>query len=835
MDFCILNDKYIKKLQNVEINVNSPVFDKIVYKIENGKIVNNKILIKDNIFYWFYFVKENNFIYICYLKSQDGLSWHGCNNTIDNIKNVVLKLNTQYINIFIDNKNNFNIIYTLLDKKNRVKYGIFTSDDGDSWSVKNTDIGLIDSIGLIHDIIWDNKEKYTVYFSNDIQFHENSIVSGINLYSCEIFELKDIKSALDSKKLIVETKDRIYNAISFNFIDVNMYIFNLYSNLNIYLYIDSKLSSQVYKYYENIMPILGGIVKSIDSYDYSYMSIESNCLIMARNIQGRIVNLSSLHNKPGVIETSLIQFSESMKLFINTEVISDIYVSLKHEDNKIYENYLFNSSINNYIIIHSPEVLKLSFEINNNKIYSFSLNEDISSSFIYNNLAKVAVCLSCHKSYIHFLKSLIPQIDDQGEIGCKILAYDGNLGDLEGLVGNDWTILNGKYGGPSPGRNAGLDFALKNNCDFIVYFDADNIMHSGYIIELIKTMLIADDNCAVVYPEIQYLYQNGNTRLLNIPEYDSIKLFDNNYIDTASCWRIASIHEIGGWKILPCLEDWDLACRLINAGWTAKKSDAVLTMRQGHDNRTARALTDIDKKLESLWSFRRLAVVSLLAGRQTTFEIWKNWILNADIPDYTSLYIVDNSRDRKFGQDLSKFLTSLGGRYKEIHLFTDDREPLSSSEEDIYRHIGLLYNIVFGKIGTEPLIMTLEDDVEPPINAIKLLHSQMQDNKTIGAVGGVYRCPHSINLACAAYSFDKWENCPGFESVKGINQCGFIGGGCTLYKTSAVKSSLPLVTTIKPNLLGWDANLSMKIRSLGYKILLDGNVYCKHHIHGVIK
>lgn len=150
-------------------------------------------------------------------------------------------------------------------------------------------------------------------------------------------------------------------------------------------------------------------------------------------------------------------------------------------------------------------------------------------------------------------------------------------------------------------------------------------------------------------------------------------------------------------------------------------------------------------------------------------------------------------------------------------------------QKEKHYHVANLYNQIFPLINDD-FILTLEDDVVPPLNGLRLLADFVSLPTKIGAIGGIYPSPIDENSATASFSFDKWDNNVPLSKIdtKPMN-VGFIGGGFTLWSNAAIKSVLPAKVKIdNSGLKGWDNNFSLEIRQNGYEIYLHNNVICEH-------
>src|SRR5262249_47649010 len=131
-------------------------------------------------------------------------------------------------------------------------------------------------------------------------------------------------------------------------------------------------------------------------------------------------------------------------------------------------------------------------------------------------------------------------------------------------------------------------------------------------------------------------------------------------------------------------------------------------------------------------------------------------------------------------------------------------------------------------------IFTLEDDIEPPLDAARKLCMELgwRSWGNIGAVAALYGMPHNEHEVCAGDGQDggwghslQWEQVP-YEPL----DVGCVGGGCTVWANWALHR-YPL-HQLWNQLLGWDAVLCVELRRRGFRIRLHGDVRCTHHSHG---
>lgn len=137
----------------------------------------------------------------------------------------------------------------------------------------------------------------------------------------------------------------------------------------------------------------------------------------------------------------------------------------------------------------------------------------------------LAVVITCHKPYLHYLRNLIPLWDSLLPPETqRVLVLDGCSGSLnEFPLG--WLVISGNWGDPSEARSAGLHHVETAWC---VFWDADNEPTP----ELVQSYLSPkrDEDVGILFP-----YVNGASV--------SEGLTRRNHIDTASCWRVQAIRD----------------------------------------------------------------------------------------------------------------------------------------------------------------------------------------------------------------------------------------------------------------------------------------------------
>ncbi len=373
----------------------------------------------------------------------------------------------------------------------------------------------------------------------------------------------------------------------------------------------------------------------------------------------------------------------------------------------------------------------------------------------------------------------------------------------------------------------------------MVFWDADNVMPAGFLAAVHAAVQRAEPDVGVIYSDIEYVDENlDNPFLWQVPDCNYWGLREGNCIDTASAWRRQALQLCGDW---PCgfgaFEDYALVLELTRRGWLARRREGPpIVMRQHAASRME--IRARDGRLSDLWHARSLAIVSLLAGRASTYERWEKFLHTADLPRHTALYVVDNSADAEFARRVHQTCEALATARRLEHVSISVRPDRYAGQdqpfgEERHLHVACLYAGLLPRVG-EDLIFTLEDDVEPPPDAIRRLAERIgrQDSGNYAVVAGAYDV--ADGKLCAGRADGGWGSPVYWHQVSDEPiDVGCVGGGCTLWANWAL-SGQPVPFRWDEG-LGWDASLCHAIRRRGYGIRVHGGVRCTHHVHGVLR
>jgi hypothetical protein len=276
-------------------------------------------------------------------------------------------------------------------------------------------------------------------------------------------------------------------------------------------------------------------------------------------------------------------------------------------------------------------------------------------------------------------------------------------------------------------------------------------------------------------------------------------------------------------------------------GWKATKLDGPPVMMRVHGEGRIQTQSRAGQMAQAVWEARSLAIVTLLAGRNDSFDGWTHFLRTAELPPKTALYVVDNSGAPEFSERALSQCLQIANDRSLIHFdYATIGRPYAGDQNEPYlakarhQHVAQLYSSVLPRV-MEDTVLTFEDDMRAPADAARRLADNLGYGKQIGVVGATYAMPHNESEVCAGDSRDGgWGRTPRWEEIPHAPiDFGCVGGGCTLWANWALQG-----TTIQlqwERYLGWDAMLCLDLKRKGYKVRLHGGVRCDHHIHGRVK
>lgn len=239
---------------------------------------------------------------------------------------------------------------------------------------------------------------------------------------------------------------------------------------------------------------------------------------------------------------------------------------------------------------------------------------------------------------------------------------------------------------------------------------------------------------------------------------------------------------------------------------------------------------------------RKAGLLTLLAGREECLLNWIAFLEKVDLPWPTTLYVADNSGSDEFATKLLAGIAKAAKKFSKV-LYIPLGKPYQIPPGENYlafrrhKHIADLYNKVLPLV-SEDWLLTVEDDVVPSPTVFSDLARQVDPD--IAAIAAAYPSPNMPDYpvyhvldGSRPYTLKEMRE-------KDPIEVSFTGAGCTLWRQDVIRKVLPLMVASNGRksdrvVNGWDRVLCKKIKSKGYRMLMDGRIQAEHHINGNIQ
>ena len=443
------------------------------------------------------------------------------------------------------------------------------------------------------------------------------------------------------------------------------------------------------------------------------------------------------------------------------------------------------------------------------------------------------VVVVCHAPYASYLEFILPawEAEHKQARGARILVLDEAAGEMQlspKLI-QKWVVLRGRWGHPSPARNAALPFC---HTDWIMYWDGDNQVPEGAGLVIRDTVLTADP--AVGYYGFAIRRQKNST--VAHPGSDHYGFWCG--VDTNSLWRKTAVVLSGGWQQTE-LEDVDLGMRMQASGWRFGRLPLKIRRRM-HPEQRDRQLS----REEQRWRARTLAVVTLQRTR-AMFDVWSQSFQAQQFPPAHLCSLIVGCDPAEGQGDLADYVASRlpeltrGWWSATIVRFAHDSPAIC---EDISARA---LNIKYGRSTANmldcleavpkatQLLLTWDDDTIPDSHeALRKLSDELAlRGDRVAVVGGWYECRVHRGKCVLSSDPERWVADISVEQAKSFSgpyKVGMIGNGFSLWRWPVLRDADACERPPVSHSVGWDMGACLRINKMGQKVLVHMDVFCKH-------
>ncbi|SHG27410.1 hypothetical protein [Streptoalloteichus hindustanus] len=457
---------------------------------------------------------------------------------------------------------------------------------------------------------------------------------------------------------------------------------------------------------------------------------------------------------------------------------------------------------------------------------------------------EVAVVLTCDPDQGHLPPTVLSSVDRQEPAPVERLLVPHGCRTLPDLP-STWQVMWGEWPHPAQMRNQAM---ARTSAPWVMFTNADQLLPAEAVAATLSAIGRSGNETGVVYQED------------NAPRHDSSppragqdywRLRIGDHEPRRSTWRRSAVELVGGWSDrCDRLLDHALLLDITEAGWHALRLDApaghsaVPPPEAGQTVDGSEAVLAHDR-----WQARSLAVVSLHAGREATFPRWERFLSNADLPRKTSLYVVDNSGRRDFTTRIhdacSRIAETRGLTHVDVSVNTTTYQP-RPDDDHMARgrnlQVARLYTSLLPRV-REDLVLTLEDDIDPPLSAVRRLGQTITGTRggPVGVVAAAWDrvADRYVSAGRGVDGIDgRWgESITWAELSDEPSDAACVGGACTMW-TNSVLSQVPVNFRWNDDgkgRRGWDGLLCAEMRRRGFRVLVHGGVRCLHHTGGEIR
>lgn len=430
----------------------------------------------------------------------------------------------------------------------------------------------------------------------------------------------------------------------------------------------------------------------------------------------------------------------------------------------------------------------------------------------------VAVIIPCH-NYGHWLSECLDSVLAQTVPAAEVLVIDDCSTDntrevAESYAGRGVKYLRVEHGHVHRTRESGFNATTS---PLLCFLDADDVLDAGYLAAAMPHF--ASPDVGIVTTGIHCFGEASDIR--HYPEYPpSVR----NWIHAASVVRRGALQLADAFGAdLPCQShaDWYIWRRVQEYGFRVVRGDGIYRYRVHSGSMLQTAFREREPyRVQAALDLETVTLVLPLSGRREWLVRLQDWVQDQLWPLERLHIVVTDTGPDDWSREIRQWLAGVDCagftylRFPDTHGLADENRAASKVAQ---AQVGVIVPRLFQRAFLHAVgeyIMSVEDDILPPLDAISRLMDSMAPD--VAAVSGIYQ-------GRFAYRYCINPQPKRFGSgVVNIDASGF---GCLLLRKSAWQQT---VLTNAARYEWYDWNYGLRIKELGWKYKLDWSVECLH-------
>jgi GT2 family glycosyltransferase len=455
---------------------------------------------------------------------------------------------------------------------------------------------------------------------------------------------------------------------------------------------------------------------------------------------------------------------------------------------------------------------------------------------------QTACVITCH-NYARYLAQCVESCLRQTAPFAGIIVVDDASADNTRQVAAAYAkhgvrYLRTEFRNYSMARNAG--YRAMPAASHVLFVDADNWLVENYV-ELLHRGFVGPNVGACYGNLLHYRDERAVGLSKSVRPCKEGWLEHANMADACSLMRCEAFEQAGMWSEAGAvMSDWSLWLRFRRMGWKMQFCpEAILNYRVHSQQMSVEWRTDPRKVVEAAPKESALiALVTLFSGRTWALASYERFLRGLQWNRQNVVVVaVDNSGNAMFGRRLKRMLAGSG--YMHIVVpdavravaevssarFAGDPRLRLRFNQLLAAQMARLYAVARQFVPAAAThVWTIEDDIEPPPDALKHLIFGLYRFPQAGMIGGLARSRFGARWIA-------WDNGKPFEApppgdYKEATETGFL---CALFPRSVWDAlAFKPGPGVPDGNVAYDHTACRDIRAMGRKVFIAGGVHCKH-------